>query len=416
MLPPPHAEPRPQLQPAPFDEAAAPDPHQALLAHRHLADAGHARAQVGHLGFGHGLDAEQVAPTLGVGHRGDQRDLEGNRPVGQRGEHQLAPLPDLQVGDVALGHLQHDAVGVERRDLEQALALAHRGAQLLGEIAADDQPGEGRAHLGLGHHGFGQPALGLGLLALGAGDLDLGEVALGLGVVGLLVVLVLLARPAGGFELQLPVVQRGEGVALLHHLPGAGLGRGDEAVKGRDDQPTHPAFESRVATDPEIAGGEHRKQQRRQHREAAQLEGRVARAEQPVHQPPPGIASAPVERALLAALGDEGVAEDGRQRAGEHLGLRVDARILRPLESEHAVLERLPAALPRRHGERHRQDQPVAVVAGEGGVIAAHQAVGFRCVLVVAQADRLALVGGFGHRRFQRVGQIELAGKVGGVG
>jgi hypothetical protein len=65
---------------------------------------------------------------------------------------------------------------LQRRDLEQHLALLHGRAELLGQIARHDEAGQRRAHLGAGEADARELALRLGLPDLGVEQRHLGAV------------------------------------------------------------------------------------------------------------------------------------------------------------------------------------------------------------------------------------------------
>ena len=108
------------------------------------------RAQVGHLGLRRGLDAEQVAPTLGMGDGGDQRDLEGMVWSGSAVSTGSPRWPTFQVGDVALGlPAAHDAVGVPSSAISNWLWPLRTAPPSCYEIAMTISPAKGARHLGL---------------------------------------------------------------------------------------------------------------------------------------------------------------------------------------------------------------------------------------------------------------------------
>src|SRR5690606_4118146 len=128
-------QPRPGLQPDPVERLVRPDPREPALVNEHLRHALHAgtqpRARV--LRVELRLDAKDVAA---LGRAADRRDLAHREAVAlarHRGEHERAPLALAQVGDAVLVHLQHHAVGIERRDFEERLPAVERRAERLRE-------------------------------------------------------------------------------------------------------------------------------------------------------------------------------------------------------------------------------------------------------------------------------------------
>lgn len=89
-------------------------------------------------------------PLLRGGHRRHLGHREVHRFAGNSGHHQAAALAHRDVADLALVDLQDDAVAVQRGDFKQFLAGFHRRADLLAEVAADDDAVKRRLDLGAG--------------------------------------------------------------------------------------------------------------------------------------------------------------------------------------------------------------------------------------------------------------------------
>ena len=123
-----------------------PDPGIRALAHADLAHALHAGAQLDVAAVQSGFDPEQVLALLGLGH-GDVLHLELQRLGGQTGQHQSPRLAGAHVTDVAVVDLEDDAIGVQRRHLEQQLAAFYRRTQKLAQVAGDDDAVERCDHL-----------------------------------------------------------------------------------------------------------------------------------------------------------------------------------------------------------------------------------------------------------------------------
>ena len=96
------------------------------------------------------LHPEEVAPVLPGGHRGDLLHRERQCRTGRPDSVSSPCWSERDVGDIALVDLQHDAVVIQRRDLEQQLALLDRGAQQLVQVARHDDAVERRGQVDAG--------------------------------------------------------------------------------------------------------------------------------------------------------------------------------------------------------------------------------------------------------------------------
>ena len=126
--------PGPQAQPV--DRAARPDPQQPTAVDLDLGDALHAGPQGLCRMLEAGLDAEEVAAILRRGDRGDAFHREGKGIARQRRKAEIDGLAGLYVGDVALVDFEDGSVAIERRHLEQQLALLHGRTEELAVLTA----------------------------------------------------------------------------------------------------------------------------------------------------------------------------------------------------------------------------------------------------------------------------------------
>ena len=133
------------------------------LAADDLADALHARTVRRNFAAPRCLDAKAVHVFPDARRGSDIFDRERVGGLRLAGQPQRASLAYLDKPDVAVGHMQDDAIAVAAGDLEQLLADLNGGADLLRPVASDDSAFD-RCHQGgarqLGVH---QCELGLGL-------------------------------------------------------------------------------------------------------------------------------------------------------------------------------------------------------------------------------------------------------------
>src|SRR5919204_391116 len=234
---------RPELQAQPVGRRARPDPHELALLDMDLADAAHAGPQARRVAFQARLDAKDVLAFLRQVHRHDRGDGEGKALAGHRAHRELAALARRDVRDVALVDAQHDAVGVERRELEQHLAALHRRAAQLRVIATDDDAVERRQHHGARELLFDQRELRPRLLELRAEDLGLRALVLRQRLAVLAVELLALARELDSLELQVAVVEAPDLLPRPDDVAGAHRRLLDVAVERGGDRALHRALD-----------------------------------------------------------------------------------------------------------------------------------------------------------------------------
>src|SRR4051812_40978844 len=122
----------------PVDELVGADPYHLSLADLDFRDALHARAQALGRARQRRFDAKVAAPVAGRRNGRETGHRERVLLARNRGEEQAALLAGLDVRDVALVDFKHNAIGAERRNLEQHLASLDGAAERLVEVSADD--------------------------------------------------------------------------------------------------------------------------------------------------------------------------------------------------------------------------------------------------------------------------------------
>ena len=230
--------------------------------------------------------------------------------VGLAGQAQHAVLAGGHAGDVALGHVQHDAVAIGG-DLEQLLAQLHRRAELLHPVAADDQAVQRRHQLGARELGFDQFELALRALQLGAGQGHGGGFVVGQCLAQARTGLIALAAQLGLLQAQLAVIELQQDLTLTDPVARACQGRADEALKRRSDDMAGAALNHGSGGDAILHGHQQQHGQHQQGQAGAGLPGPVARAAQACAQ---ALGGAPG----LHRQAELRLAPVAQQRLGDH--------------------------------------------------------------------------------------------------
>src|ERR1700726_2627116 len=125
-----------------------PDPGDASAPDLDFSNALHAGPQMLRICGEPAFDPEHVAAGLSLGNRSDLVYHERQRFVWQCRDNDFAGLTDLDLTDFALVHTKDDAIGIQRRHLEQDLAALDRTADQLG-MRLDTVTSAKWTHIGL---------------------------------------------------------------------------------------------------------------------------------------------------------------------------------------------------------------------------------------------------------------------------
>lgn len=286
------------------------------------------------------LDAEHVLAFLGGGDA-DGADRERDLLLRHAGEHEQPALPRLHGADIALGDLKDHAEGIERRHLEQHLALLDRRAEHLAEVAADHHPVEGCADARSRELVLDQFDLRARLGELGREDARVGAIVARQRVAVFAVRLLVLRTPLVQIQPQIALVEARQRVAGRDALAGAHRGAGDEAIEGRDDRALLLALDQGLAGHAVLAGREAQPQQQRQRQRAADAEAQPARIAATAPERAQRLAATPGDPAVQLVAQRQVRHQQRRHRLGcGHEGRVEGLRRQAAQRAEHAPAQR----------------------------------------------------------------------------
>ncbi len=249
--------------------------------------------------------------------------------------------------------MQDDAKIVERRDLEEDFAFLDRGADELADIAGNQYAGKRRKNIRPRKLIFDKAQLCFGLTQFGAIEIHVRPLVLGERFAIFPIKLLHFAHRTGMIDLQIPIIERGEQLALFDDIPRAGMGLGDEPGKGHCGGTLHPPFQRSVGADAELGKRHEQEQQQYQSGNAKRLGKRTAWAEQgarAVHHMPPGATTEP---AFLTQFECQQLRRQARHALREQQVAGGERRAVRiALQRDDAHRQ---SAIQHRHGrDRHQ--------------------------------------------------------------